>query len=186
MVKEVVCFSIFFFTLVKGRLGKPLEVEIADEKSVVVSDVYRGIVIELKGVKFRIDLITIPKREIHVVICMNWLGHNRVRSDCESQKFEFRTPSVHHWKWNEKIVDTCIREELATSHLGLIAERRKTRRRGPIRLAGDSSIAGALIIFVKKKDTLMRMCINYRELNQLTVKNRYLLPRIDDLFDQLQ
>ncbi|GJY79248.1 putative reverse transcriptase domain-containing protein [Tanacetum coccineum] len=45
---------------------------------------------------------------------------------------------------------------------------------------------GAPILFVKKKDESFRMCIDYRELNKLTVKNRYPLPRIDDLFDQLQ
>ncbi|GKE39485.1 hypothetical protein Tco_1462890 [Tanacetum coccineum] len=45
---------------------------------------------------------------------------------------------------------------------------------------------GALVLFVKKKDGLFHMCIDYRELNKLTVKNRYPLPRIDDLFDQLQ
>ncbi|GJU62259.1 reverse transcriptase domain-containing protein [Tanacetum coccineum] len=45
---------------------------------------------------------------------------------------------------------------------------------------------GAPMLFVKKKDGSFRMCINYRELNKLTVKNRYPLPRIDDLFDQLQ
>ncbi|GJZ40766.1 putative reverse transcriptase domain-containing protein, partial [Tanacetum coccineum] len=45
---------------------------------------------------------------------------------------------------------------------------------------------GAPILFVKKKDGSFRMCIDYRELNKLTVKNRYPLPRIDDLFDQLQ
>ncbi|GJW99597.1 putative reverse transcriptase domain-containing protein [Tanacetum coccineum] len=45
---------------------------------------------------------------------------------------------------------------------------------------------GALVLFAKKKDGSFRMCINYWELNKLTVKNRYPLPRIDDLFDQLQ
>ncbi|GJY13863.1 putative reverse transcriptase domain-containing protein [Tanacetum coccineum] len=45
---------------------------------------------------------------------------------------------------------------------------------------------GAPVLFVKKKDISFRMCIDYRELNKLTVKNRYPLPKIDDLFDQLQ
>ncbi|GJZ40875.1 putative reverse transcriptase domain-containing protein [Tanacetum coccineum] len=44
---------------------------------------------------------------------------------------------------------------------------------------------GALVLFVKKKDGSFRMYIDYRELNKLTVKNSYPLPRIDDLFDQL-
>ncbi|GJX61446.1 putative reverse transcriptase domain-containing protein [Tanacetum coccineum] len=50
----------------------------------------------------------------------------------------------------------------------------------------SSSPWGAPILFVKKKDSSFRMCIDYKELNKLTVKNRYPLPRIDDLFDQLQ
>nr|GEW79128.1 putative reverse transcriptase domain-containing protein [Tanacetum cinerariifolium] len=50
----------------------------------------------------------------------------------------------------------------------------------------SSSPWGAPVLFVKKKDGSFRMCIDYQELNKLTVKNRYLLPRIDDLFDQLQ
>ncbi|GKB59874.1 putative reverse transcriptase domain-containing protein, partial [Tanacetum coccineum] len=44
---------------------------------------------------------------------------------------------------------------------------------------------GAPVFFVKKKDGCFRMCVDYRELNKLIVKNRYPLPRIDDLFDQL-
>ncbi|GKF05584.1 putative reverse transcriptase domain-containing protein, partial [Tanacetum coccineum] len=50
----------------------------------------------------------------------------------------------------------------------------------------SSSPWGAPVLFVKKKDGSFRMCINYRELNKLTVKNHYPLPRIDNLFDQLQ
>ncbi|KAL8147279.1 hypothetical protein AgCh_004847 [Apium graveolens] len=45
---------------------------------------------------------------------------------------------------------------------------------------------GAPVLFVKKKDGSMRLCIDYRELKKLTIKNRYPLPRIDDLFDQLK
>jgi len=45
---------------------------------------------------------------------------------------------------------------------------------------------GAPVLFVKKKDGSMRLCVDYRMLNQVTIKNRYPLPRIDDLFDQLQ
>nr|GFB41548.1 putative reverse transcriptase domain-containing protein [Tanacetum cinerariifolium] len=50
----------------------------------------------------------------------------------------------------------------------------------------SSSPWGAPVLFVKKKDGSFRMCIDYRELNKLTIKNRYPLPWIDDLFDQLQ
>ncbi|GJZ44876.1 putative reverse transcriptase domain-containing protein [Tanacetum coccineum] len=50
----------------------------------------------------------------------------------------------------------------------------------------SSSPWGASVLFVKKKDGSFRMCIDYREPNKLTIKNCYPLPRIDDLFDQLQ
>ncbi|GJZ22189.1 putative reverse transcriptase domain-containing protein [Tanacetum coccineum] len=56
--------------------------------------------------------------------------------------------------------------------------------KGFIRLS--SSFWGAPVLFVKKKDGSFRICIDYHELNKLIVKNRYPLPRIDDLFDQLQ
>ncbi|KAL0420462.1 UNVERIFIED_CONTAM: Transposon Ty3-G Gag-Pol polyprotein [Sesamum latifolium] len=45
---------------------------------------------------------------------------------------------------------------------------------------------GALVLFVKKKNGSMRLCVNYSQLNRVTVKNKYPLPRIDDLLDQLK
>jgi hypothetical protein len=45
---------------------------------------------------------------------------------------------------------------------------------------------GAPVLFVKKKDGSLRLCIDYKKLNKVTIKNKYPLPRIDDLFDQLQ
>ena len=45
---------------------------------------------------------------------------------------------------------------------------------------------GALVLFAKRKDKTLRLCTDYRQLNRVTIKNRYPLPRIDDLFDQLR
>ncbi|KAA3487255.1 DNA/RNA polymerases superfamily protein [Gossypium australe] len=50
----------------------------------------------------------------------------------------------------------------------------------------SSSPWGAPVLFVKKKDGSLRLCIDYRQLNKVTIKNKYPLPRIDDLFDQLK
>ena len=56
--------------------------------------------------------------------------------------------------------------------------------RGFIRLS--TSPWGAPILFAKKRDKTLRLCIDYRQLNRATIKNRYPLPKIDDLFDQLR
>ena len=42
------------------------------------------------------------------------------------------------------------------------------------------------MLFIKKKDGTLRLCVDYRQLNKMTLKNKYPLPRIDDLFDQLK
>jgi hypothetical protein len=50
----------------------------------------------------------------------------------------------------------------------------------------SSSPWGALVLFVEKKDGTQRMCADYRSLNEVTIKNKYPLPRIEDLFDQMK
>nr|GFB18818.1 putative reverse transcriptase domain-containing protein [Tanacetum cinerariifolium] len=74
---------------------------------------------------------------------------------------------------------------LAPSEMKELAEQLKELS-DKVFIRPSSSPWGAPVLFVKKKDGSFRMCIDYRELNKLTVKNRYPLPRIDDLFDQLQ
>nr|GFA97977.1 putative reverse transcriptase domain-containing protein [Tanacetum cinerariifolium] len=66
----------------------------------------------------------------------------------------------------------------------LLSQLRELQDKGFIR--PSSLPCGASVLFVKKKDGSFRMCIDYKELNKLTIKNRYPLPRIDDLFNQLQ
>jgi hypothetical protein len=50
----------------------------------------------------------------------------------------------------------------------------------------SSSPWGVPVLFVEKKDKSLMMCVDYRSLNEVTIKNKYPLPRIDDLFDQLK
>ncbi|GJS90111.1 putative reverse transcriptase domain-containing protein [Tanacetum coccineum] len=79
----------------------------------------------------------------------------------------------------------CAPYRLAPSEMKeLSVQLQKLLEKGFIR--PSSSPWGAPVLFVKKKDGSFRMCIDYRELNKLTIKNRYPLLRIDDLFDQLQ
>ncbi|GJT11415.1 putative reverse transcriptase domain-containing protein, partial [Tanacetum coccineum] len=74
---------------------------------------------------------------------------------------------------------------LASSEMKELSDQLKElSKKGFIR--PSSSLWGAPVLFVKKKDGSFRMCIDYRELNKLTVKNRYPHPRINDLVDQLQ
>ena len=53
-------------------------------------------------------------------------------------------------------------------------------------IRASASPWGVAVLFVKKKDGSFRMCIDYRQLNKVTIKNKYPIPRIDDFFDQLQ
>ncbi|GKF45393.1 putative reverse transcriptase domain-containing protein [Tanacetum coccineum] len=78
---------------------------------------------------------------------------------------------------HEKIVRIPVEE-------GLPPQLKELQDKGFIR--PSHSPWGALVFFIKKKDGSFRMCIDYRELNKLTIKNRYPLLRINNLFDQLQ
>ena len=97
----------------------------------------------------------------------------------------------------QRVVDFCIELHPSTSPISMTPHRmtpvelqelkvqlQELLDKGFIRLS--TSPWGAPVLFAKKKDKTLRLCIDYRQLNRVTVKNQYPFPRIDDLFDQLR
>ncbi|GJR63251.1 putative reverse transcriptase domain-containing protein [Tanacetum coccineum] len=151
-------------------------------------------------------------KSFDVIIGMDWLAYHRALIDCYEKIVRIPLPngkilevqgerpekdlrSLACIKADEKKLDDIrvVRDflivrspyRLAPSEmLELSNQLKELQEKGFIR--PSHSPWGAPVLFVKKKDGSMRMCIDYRELNKLTIKNRYPLPRIDDLFDQLQ
>ena len=249
------------FSRAPGELDCPLEVEIADDRTVRVDKVYRGCSLRIFEEQFSVDLVPIPLRGNKVIVGMDWLSPNGAVIDCELQLVRVRTPSggeiVVQGERPQRGLTFCsaarARRYVQQGCAGYVAYVLDARDKGkttiddvpivrdypdvfpedlpgipperqvefridlvpgaapiakaPYRLAPpemqelstqlqelldkgfirpSSSPWGAPILFVRKKDGSHRMCIDYRELNKVTVKNRYPLPRIDDLFDQLQ
>ncbi|GJW37428.1 putative nucleotidyltransferase, ribonuclease H [Tanacetum coccineum] len=164
-----------------NKLPFPLEVEIASDKVVVVSNVYREVEIEIDDIVFRIDLIPIMRYLSRG--CHAFMAHV-INTNFEKKTIE-DVPIVNEFLDvfpEELSAKTPYR--LASFEMELMSQLQELLDKGFIR--PSSSPWGAPILFVKKKDGSMRMCIDYRELNKVTVKNVYPLPRIDDLFDQIQ
>ncbi|KAJ9536325.1 hypothetical protein OSB04_un000505 [Centaurea solstitialis] len=122
-----------------------------------------------------------PKRDIKLVSFM------KMRSHLRKEGVAFMAHVVDK-KAKEKQIQSPIAKSpyrLAPSEMQeLSSQLQEMLDKGFIR--PSSSPLGAPVLFVKEKDRSFRMCIDYMELNKITIKNRYPLPRIDDLFDQLQ
>nr|GEX54410.1 reverse transcriptase domain-containing protein [Tanacetum cinerariifolium] len=144
-------------------------IEMADENLIITNTVIQGCTLTLLNQPFEIDLMPIKLGSFDVVIGMDWQSKYHAKIICDEK--------VVHIPIEDKTLIIREMQELSNQLQELADE-------GFIR--PSTSPWGASVLFVKKKDGSFRMCINYRELNKLTVKNRYPLPRIDDLFDQLQ
>ncbi|GKC50040.1 putative reverse transcriptase domain-containing protein, partial [Tanacetum coccineum] len=161
------------------------------------------------------DLIPLGHGSFDVIVGMDWLSKNKAVIVCHEKVVDIpidegRILRVHGeriWKAAKSLMNVNVDEprisdipvvrvpgatpiakspyRLAPSEMQeLSGQLQGLQDKGFIRLS--HSPWGAPMLFVKKKDRSYRMCIDYRELNKITIKNRYPLPRIDDLFDQLQ
>ncbi|GJR32487.1 putative reverse transcriptase domain-containing protein [Tanacetum coccineum] len=177
-------------------------IEMADGNLISTNTVIQGATLTLLNQPFKIDLMPIKLGSFDIVIGMDWLSKYHVRILCDEKVVRILIDGetliirVMEKKSDDKRLEDIpvVREflEVFPEDLpGLSPVRQELSNqlqeladRGFIR--PSTSPWGAPILFVKKKDGSFRMCIDYRELNKLTIKNRYPLPRIDDLFDQLQ
>ncbi|GKC28023.1 putative reverse transcriptase domain-containing protein [Tanacetum coccineum] len=161
-------------------------IKVADGKK-VVDRIIQNCKLELGNSLFTINLIPLGYGSFDVIVGMDWLSHNRAVIVCYKKVVEIplegggilrvqgeRTLGVAKALMNAKV------DELKLSDIPVV------RDFADVFPEDFHSPWGAPVLFVKKKDGSFCMCIDYRELNKLTVKNRYLLLRIDDLFDQLQ
>ncbi|GJR10298.1 putative reverse transcriptase domain-containing protein [Tanacetum coccineum] len=141
------------------------DVELADGRIIGLNTILRGCTLNILNHSFNIDLIPVELGSFDAIIGIDWLVKYQAIIVC---------------------AENIVRDG---RHVGeeakeLSEQLKELSAKGFIR--PSSSPWGAPVLFVKKKDGSFRMCIDYRELNKLMVKNRYPLLRIDDLFDQLQ
>ncbi|GJU50327.1 putative reverse transcriptase domain-containing protein [Tanacetum coccineum] len=183
----------------------------ADENLVSKNTIIQGAILPLLNQPFKIDLMPIKLGSFDIIIGMDWLSKHHARIICDEkvihvpidedipvvreflEVFPKDLPGLPPIRQVEFQIDlipgaTPVARapyRLAPSEMQELSNQlQELADRGFIR--PSTSPWGAPVLFVKKKDGSFRMCIDYRELNKLTVKNRYPLPRIDDLFDQLQ
>nr|GEV53059.1 retrovirus-related Pol polyprotein from transposon 17.6 [Tanacetum cinerariifolium] len=163
--------------IIPTPLGNSYDVELADGKIVKVDTVMRGCTLNFLGHPFNIDLMPVELGSFDVIIDMDWLRRCHALIIATSgipDRLNSRSRPLARAPYR-----------LAPSEMKELSEQlQELSEKGFIR--PSSSPLEAPILFIKKKDGSFRMCIDYRELNKLTVKNHYPLPRIDDLFDQNQ
>nr|GEX81892.1 putative reverse transcriptase domain-containing protein [Tanacetum cinerariifolium] len=190
-------------------------IEIADGESVEVDRVIHDCKLELGNSLFAIDLIPLGHGSFNLIVGMDWLSKNNVVIVCHEKVVEIPIKEsgilrVHGeciWKaakalMNVKVdepriiefrIDLVLGATLVTKSPCRLTPSQMQELSGQLQELQDKGFIrpshspwGAPVLFVKKKDGSFLMCIDYRKLDKITIKNRYPLPRINDLFDQLQ
>nr|GEX53852.1 putative reverse transcriptase domain-containing protein [Tanacetum cinerariifolium] len=176
-------------------LGFSYEIEIASRQLVEIDKVIRGCKLEIEGHMFDINLITFGSGSFDVIIGIDWLSNHKaeiiyLKKVVRIPLLDGKVLRVLGEKPRERIElilgvmpVTKSPYHLAPSELEELSGQLKELQ-DKVFIRPNLLPWGALVLFVKK-DGSFRMCIDYRELNKLTIKNRYPLTRIDDLFDQL-
>nr|GEV29836.1 putative reverse transcriptase domain-containing protein [Tanacetum cinerariifolium] len=185
-----------------STLDTSYAVELADGRILETNVVLRGCTLGLLGHLFDIDLMPVELGSFDVIIGMDWLAkyhalivcdekvvripYKYIQKGCQVYLAQFTSKKAEDKSEEKRLKDVPIVREFPEvfpeDFPGLPLARQVEFQIDLVR----GATPGAPVLFVKKKDGSFRMCIDYPELNKLTVKNRYPLLRIDDLFNQLQ
>ncbi|GJY02442.1 putative reverse transcriptase domain-containing protein [Tanacetum coccineum] len=161
------------------------DVELADGRIIGLNTILSGCTLNFLNHPFNINLMPVELGSFDAIIGMDWLAKYQAVIVCAEKIVRIpwgnETLIIHGDGITAKEVEDKSEKKRHEGRNQLIRDFLRTYGSSPPATSG-----GAPVLFVKKKDGSFRMCIDYRELNKLTVKNRYPLPRIDDLFDQLQ
>ncbi|GJX39721.1 putative reverse transcriptase domain-containing protein [Tanacetum coccineum] len=139
---------------------------------VVINHVFEHCPLRVSDNIHSANLLPLEMSDFDIILGMDWLTKHRATIDCHTKRVIFGYLNNPEFIYHG-------------SRPGLPPEREVEFTMELIPGVQPISKSLAPILFVKK-DGSMRLCIDYRELNCITVRNRYPLPRIDDLFDQLQ
>ncbi|GJY87261.1 putative reverse transcriptase domain-containing protein [Tanacetum coccineum] len=191
---------------VKPSILRPSYViEINNGRKIELNKIICGCKLELGDSLFTVDLIPFGHGSVNVIVGMDWLSSHKAMIVCHEKVVRIPLANgkvlvVHEERTEESPIPLqtqvkfCIDfvpgatpiakspYRLAPSEMQELSEQiQELQDKGFIRPSHSSW--GAPVLFVKNKDSSFRTCIDYRELNKLTIKNRYPLPKIDDLLD---
>ncbi|GKD23343.1 putative reverse transcriptase domain-containing protein [Tanacetum coccineum] len=188
-----------------SELGFKYEIKIASGQLVEIDKVIKGCKLEIEGHVFDIDLIPFGHGSFDVIIGMDWLSNYKAKIICHEKVVRIPLPdgkvlrvvgerpeekarllmsAKASDKKQEEIVVVRDFPEVFSDDLSGLPPIREIEFR--IELILRATLVAKYPYRLAPSEMEELMCIDYRELNKLTVKNRYPLPRIDDLFDQLQ
>ncbi|KAA0042134.1 DNA/RNA polymerases superfamily protein [Cucumis melo var. makuwa] len=195
--------SIFLTKL--NRMLEPLSEGLAIYTPVgevlLVNEVLRNCEVLVEGISLLVDLLPLELQRLDVILGMDFLFAHYASMDCHRKEVVFRKPGFAEVVFRglppDREIEFTVELLRGTAPISqapyriaptelkeLKMQLQELVDKGYIRPSVSSW--GAPVLFVKKKDGSLRLCIDYRQLNKVTIRNKYSLPRIDDLFDQLR
>ncbi|KAH0758098.1 hypothetical protein KY290_021591 [Solanum tuberosum] len=185
-------YVVMNFDVLTEKLCEPFSVSTLVGESILAKRVYHDCDISINHKNTMVDLVELDMVDFDVILGMDWLHACYASIDCRTRVVRFQIPNEPVIEWSsssvvpkDRFISYLKARKTAPAELkGLKEQLKDLLEKGIIRQS--VSPYGAPILFVRKKDGSLRMCIDYHQLNKVTIENKYPLPRIDDLFDQLQ